>query len=63
MSKNWVVALTIALNILLCKAKEAPTKTDTNEADLMKVIAIVDTVKTAKTVTQVPREIGHDNNS
>jgi hypothetical protein len=60
--KKYIVALVIALNILLCRFIDALIQTDTNVADLTRVANIIENVKTAKTMTQVCREIVHHNN-
>jgi len=52
----------MALNILLCRFIDALIQTDTNVADLIRVDNIIENVKTAKTMTQVCREIVHHNN-
>lgn len=62
MLKKYIVALVIALNILLCRFIDALIQTDTNVADLTRVANIIENVKTAKTMTQVCREIVHHNN-
>lgn len=50
------------MNILLCRFIDALIQTDTNVADLIRVDNIIENVKTAKTMTQVSREIVHHNN-
>jgi len=59
--KKYIVALVIALNILLCKIIDAFIQTDTNVADLMSVANIMENVNIAKTITQICREIVHQN--
>jgi len=60
--KKYIVALVMALNILLCKIIDAFIQTDTNVADLMSVANIMENVNIAKTMTQICREIVHQNN-
>lgn len=47
---------------MLCRFIDALIQTDTNVADLIRVDNIIENVKTAKTMTQVSREIVHHNN-
>lgn len=61
MLKKYIVALVMALNILLCRFMDALMQTDTKVADLIKVASIMANVKTAKTTTQVCRDIDHHN--
>lgn len=50
------------MNILLCKFIDALIQTDTNVADRTRVANIIENVRTAKTMTQVCREIDHHSN-